>query len=99
MQKVVTVTIDIDKLQQTAKGQFAVTEVEEINDMLEEGWTIEEWDFITGEKEDEKAVMIFILNDGLDDMEFERSFYNMEDEDAEEEESGEEHEERISSAH
>ena len=63
MQKLITVTINIEKLQESSKGPFTINDVDEINELLQQGWAIEQWEFITGEKETDKAVMLIVLND------------------------------------
>ena len=68
MQKLITITINLGKLQESSKGVFTLTDVEEINEMLEDGWRVEEWKFVTGEKEAEKAVLLVVLNDAGADL-------------------------------
>src|ERR1043165_7082730 len=75
MQKLITVTIDVEKLQAGSNDHFSITEVEGINDLLDEGWHIEEWEFLTAEKEAEKAVLLVILNDDVD---LQTAIYDME---------------------
>jgi hypothetical protein len=70
MQKLITVAINLEKLRGNAQGTFTVTDVEEINALLQEGWIIEEYEFLSGGEEDEQAVVLFILNDGAVDAEF-----------------------------
>lgn len=78
MQKLITVTIDVEKLQQASTGAFTVTEVEEINALLEEGWAVEEFEFISGEEESSKAVMLVVLNDSPEEEGF-GDLFNMEE--------------------
>ena len=97
MQKLITLTINIEKLQEGSKGPFTITEVEEVNELLQQGWALEEWEFITGEKESDKAVMMLVLNDDdtegdyLDD---DFDFANV-DEGEDEDGEGEERDENI----
>ena len=86
MQKLITVTIDIEKLQESSKGAFTVNEIEEVNTLLEEGWEIEEWEFITSDKEAEKAIVLLMLNDELYDTENEDADYSLQNFDEEDHE-------------
>jgi hypothetical protein len=93
MQKLITVTINVEKLQTASQGAFTLTEIEEINDLLEDGWNVEEWEFISSEQESEKAVLLVILNNELDEADFDAEIFSMEnepEEDEDEEEGDEE---------
>ena len=70
MQKLLTVAINLEKLRGAAQGTFTITDVEEINNLLQEGWIIEEYEFLSGGEDNEQAVVLFILNDGVIDAEF-----------------------------
>ncbi len=94
MQKLVTVTVDIAALQSQSEGSFSVREIDAVGELLAEGWNIESWEFITGDQEVSKAVILMLLNDGMDGIGYEESFYEMnetgfgdEDEEAETDES------------
>lgn len=63
MQKVVTIAIDTTQLSQGKTTPFAVSELTEINEFLELGWQIEEWDFLYEGETDAKVVLLVILND------------------------------------
>ena len=63
MQKVVTIAIDTTQLSQGKGTPFAVSELTEINEFLELGWQIEEWDFLKEGETDAKVVLLVILND------------------------------------
>ena len=63
MQKLVTVAINLEQLRETSEGTFTMTHIEEINNLLHEGWIIEEYEFLSGGNNDEQAVVLFILND------------------------------------
>ncbi|ASZ14259.1 hypothetical protein KTO58_02640 [Chitinophaga pendula] len=68
MQKILTVTINLEKLQaaseQDANHSF-VREIPEVNALLEEGWIIEEWDTLGTNSNN--VTLLFILNDELDE--------------------------------
>ena len=70
MQKLITVAINLEKLRGTAQGTFTITEVEELNNFLQEGWIIEEYEFLSAGGEDEQEVVLFILNDEMSETEF-----------------------------
>ena len=63
MQKLVTIAIDTTQLKQTQLSPFAVNEVDEINELLELGWQIEEWDFLKETDMDGQVMLLVILND------------------------------------
>jgi len=63
MQKIVTIVIDIKKLITSKLSPFNVNEIEEINEHLELGWQIEEWDFLKEAEADGQVVLMAILND------------------------------------
>ena len=82
MQKLITLTIDIGKLQEQSSGPFAITEIDAITELVSAGWVVESWEFVTGEEERTKAVILMMLNDGMDGVAYEDPFYEMEDEEA-----------------
>lgn len=86
MQKLITLTIDIGKLQEQAAGPFSITEIDAISELLQAGWIIESWEFITGDDERTKAVILMMLNDGMDGTAFEDAFYEMDEPDEDDEE-------------
>lgn len=63
MQKVVTIAVDTTQLYQGKTGPFSVSELDEINEFLELGWQIEEWDFLKEGESDGQVILIVILND------------------------------------
>jgi hypothetical protein len=63
MQKVVTIAVDTTQLYQAKAGPFSVNELDEINEFLELGWQIEEWDFLKEGESDGQVILIAILND------------------------------------
>jgi hypothetical protein len=70
MQKVLTVTIDLERLQEAGQQEDTrsatfVTEIPEINQWLEEGWVIEEWKTLNDSAVGGSVTMIFILNGEL----------------------------------
>lgn len=81
MQKLITITIDIANLQSQAEGPFSVQEVEAVSEVLAEGWNIESWEFVTGDAEASKAVILMLLNNGMDGMEYEESYYELDEAD------------------
>lgn len=71
MQKMITITINTRMLSAGAQEAFTVTEVEQVNDMLEAGWLLEEWDFLNETPDEHGNVsLVAVLNDaalGMDD--------------------------------
>ncbi len=75
MQKLVTLTIDIESLQSGSGGSFSLSEIDALNDLLREGWVLESWEFVSAEAETKKPVIMAVLNDGMDGIGFEEGFY------------------------
>lgn len=73
MQKIVTIAVDTTQLNPEKSTPFAISELTEINELLELGWQIEEWDFLKEGETDGQVVLLVILND-------EKQFENDEDE-------------------
>jgi hypothetical protein len=67
MQKVIIVKIDIEQLKQSSGEPFSLVDIDEVNTLLEEGWVIEDREFITSTRESEKALLMLVLNDGAPD--------------------------------
>ena len=92
MQKIVTVSIDTSQLSPGKLNPFSVMELEEINEILEMGWQVEEWDFLKEGEIDGKVVLMVILNDDQiededeDDLMFNNMIEDEEDDDEEYEE-------------
>jgi hypothetical protein len=90
MQKLITVAVDITQLTQSKTGPISVTELDEINEILELGWQIEEWDFLKEGEADGKVILLVTLNDDLmledDEDEFGLGFGDDDENDFEEEE-------------
>ena len=70
MQKVITVTIDLERLQEAGLQEDAqavsfASEVPELNQWLEEGWVIEEWENLSANAANGSVTLLFILTDEL----------------------------------
>lgn len=93
MQKMITVTIDTKMLADRSHETFTIQEVDAVNELLESGWYMEEWEFLTEDAdEDGKISLIAVLNDdqvmGLEE-DFSYEDYNTD----EEEDDSDEHNE------
>ena len=94
MQKLITVSVDTKQLLKSPTNPFTINEVDSINELLNQGWEIEEWDFLKEDDGDGEILLIVTLNDEamFDDEdvdEFDDEFDFDEDEDEEEEEEDE----------
>jgi|GEM_PF-1675918 len=70
MQKVITVTIDLERSQEAGQQENGhstsfVNEIPEINQWLEEGWMIEEWENLSASAVNGSITLLFILTDEL----------------------------------
>jgi hypothetical protein len=78
MQKLITVNVDTKLLVQSPVNPFTINEVDSINELLEQGWQIEEWDFLKEGEGDGEILLLVILNDDAmfdkDDEEFDDEF-------------------------
>lgn len=63
MQKLLTVTVNAKQIIEGAKSNFKIEEVEGVNELLYQGWQIEEWNFLKEEASTEVTILIVILND------------------------------------
>jgi hypothetical protein len=63
MQKLITVSVDTKQLTQSPTNPFTINEVDSINELLEQGWEIEEWDFLKEGEGDGEILLLVILND------------------------------------
>ena len=86
MQKLITVSIDTRQLFKDPNTPFTINEVESINELLEDGWEIEEWDFLKEDAGDGQILLLVTLNDDAlfdeEDDEFDDGFeYDDDDED------------------
>ena len=84
MQKIVTVAVDTTQLKPGKSAPFAINDLTEINELLELGWQIEEWDFLKEGETDGQVVLLVILNDEIqfenEEDEFDLGFDNVYDE-------------------
>lgn len=65
MQKVIAVAINVNQLVSQSDQTFTLTELEELNDLLAEGWEIEDWSFLTDDPVNGRMPMVVVLNDSL----------------------------------
>lgn len=88
MQKLITVSVNTQQLIQSPTNPFTIHEVDSINELLEQGWEIEEWDFLKEGEGDGEILLLVILNDEemMDrfDDEFDEEFDEEEDDDEDE---------------
>src|SRR4051812_20204009 len=63
MQKLITVSVDTKQLKQSTTDPFAINHVDSVNELLEQGWEIEEWDFLKEGGNDGEILLMVILND------------------------------------
>jgi len=63
MQKLITVSVDTKQLLQSPDNPFTINEVDSVNELLELGWEIEEWDFLKEGEGDGEILLLVILND------------------------------------
>lgn len=78
MQRLVTVSVDLKQLMKDPHSPFTINEVDSINELLEQGWEMEEWDFLKEDTGDGQIFLLVTLNDdamfGNQDDEFEEEF-------------------------
>lgn len=88
MQKLITVSVNTQQLIQSPTNPFTINEVDSINELLEQGWEIEEWDFLKEGEGDGEILLLVILNDDamMDrfDDEFDEEFDEEEEDDEDE---------------
>ena len=78
MQKLLTVTVNAKQLVEGVKSNFKIEEVEGLNELLELGWQIEEWNFLKEEAGSGLIILMVILNDSsvfIDEEELSEDFY------------------------
>jgi len=63
MQRLITVGIDTKQLLKTAGNPFIINDVDSVNELLEQGWEIEEWDFLVEDTGDGQLLLMVTLND------------------------------------
>ncbi|MEO5893282.1 MAG: hypothetical protein ABIQ31_23730 [Ferruginibacter sp.] len=70
MQKLITVSVDTKQLTKDPTNPFSISEVDSINELLELGWEIEEWDILKdGEKDGEIILLVILTDDAMFDRE------------------------------
>lgn len=87
MQRLITVSIDTTQLIKIPNDPFSINDVDSVNDLLADGWEIEEWDFLKEDDGDGKILLLITLNDEMkfsdeDDI-FDEDFEEDEDDDEE----------------
>jgi hypothetical protein len=65
MQKVIAFSIDVNQLVSHSSDTFGLSEPEELNQLLAEGWEIEDWSFLTDDPINGKMPMLVVLNDDV----------------------------------
>jgi hypothetical protein len=65
MQKVIAFSIDVNQLVSRSDETFSIAEPEMLNELLQEGWEIEDWSFLTDDPVNGKMPMLVVLNDDL----------------------------------
>jgi hypothetical protein len=65
MQKVVAFSIDVNQLVSRSDETFSIAEPEALNELLQEGWEIEDWSFLTDDPVNGKMPMLVVLNDDM----------------------------------
>ena len=94
MQRLITVIIDTTQLTQNPNDPFSINEVDSVNEMLEAGWEIEEWDFLKEDTGDGQILLLVTLNDdmmfGGEENDFDDDFEDDEDEDDDDEDDDDE---------
>jgi hypothetical protein len=63
MQRLITVSVDIKQLLKSPTNPFSINEVDSVNELLEQGWEIEEWDFLKEDSGDGQILLLVTLND------------------------------------
>jgi len=65
MQKVIAVSVNVNELASQPDKVISMVELEGLNELLAEGWEIEDWSFLTDDPVNGRMPMIIILNDQL----------------------------------
>ena len=88
MQKLITVSVNTKLLTQSTGNPFTINEVDSINELLQQGWEIEEWDFLKEGAGDGEILLLVILNDNamFDEDDEMQDEFDYEDDDEDEEE-------------
>lgn len=65
MQKVIAFSIDVNQLVSRSDETFSIAEPEALNELLQEGWEIEDWSFLTDDPINGKMPMLVVLSDDM----------------------------------
>ena len=65
MQKVIALSINLDQLMVRSDETFSISEPGALNELLQEGWEIEDWSFLTDDPVNGKIPMLVVLNDNM----------------------------------
>lgn len=63
MQKVIFLTIDVRELAAKSHETNSLSTCNELNELLEAGWYLEEWSFLLDDPIDDKVPIMAVLND------------------------------------
>lgn len=84
MQKLITVSVDTQLLNQNPTDPFTINEVDSVNEWLEQGWEIEQLELLKGGAGDGEILFLAVLNDDMmngEDDEFDEDFLSDDDDD------------------
>ncbi len=84
MQKLITVSVDTQLLNQNPTDPFTINEVDSVNEWLEQGWEIEQLELLKGGAGDGEILFLVVLNDDMmngEDDEFDEDFLSDDDDD------------------
>ena len=65
MQKLITVSVNTQQLVKSTTDPFSINEVDSVNELLEQGWEIEQLELLNGASGDGEILFLVILNDDL----------------------------------
>lgn len=65
MQKVITVSLDTKSLMQSDSGKTVVSEITEVNNLLDIGWELEEYEILHKDEATGKVLLWLVLTDDL----------------------------------
>ncbi len=65
MQKVITVSLDTKALMQSDNGQSVVSEIREVNNLLDIGWELEEYEILHKDEATGKVLLWLVLTDDM----------------------------------
>ncbi|MEP7108466.1 MAG: hypothetical protein ABI760_10800 [Ferruginibacter sp.] len=63
MQKLMTVSVDTKQLVQSPTNPFTINEIDSVNELLEQGWEIEQFEVLKGGTGNGDILLLVILND------------------------------------